>query len=120
MYGYNEIGFSEFKEDITVRTVPMEGGRVSIKQSSITTMTENRNTRRSKNNRKSRKTKRNIKYKKMSEMSEMEHFRARMSLPIGTSTFGIPLTSEMIEENDDATTADVVLQTVFFEDIIFG
>jgi len=27
---------------------------------------------------------------------------------------------EMIEENDDATTADVVLQTVFFEDIIFG
>jgi hypothetical protein len=27
---------------------------------------------------------------------------------------------QMIEEEDDATTADVVLQTVFFEDIIFG
>ncbi len=28
--------------------------------------------------------------------------------------------SDMIEENDDATTADVILQTVFYEDIIFG
>jgi hypothetical protein len=28
--------------------------------------------------------------------------------------------AQMIEENDDAETADVVLQTVFFEDIIFG
>jgi hypothetical protein len=27
---------------------------------------------------------------------------------------------DMIEENDDAETADVILQTVFFEDIIFG
>ena len=27
---------------------------------------------------------------------------------------------DMINENDDACTADVVLQTVFFEDIIFG
>ena len=27
---------------------------------------------------------------------------------------------DMIDENDDATTADVILQTVFFEDIIFG
>jgi hypothetical protein len=26
----------------------------------------------------------------------------------------------MINENDDAETADVILQTVFFEDIIFG
>jgi hypothetical protein len=28
--------------------------------------------------------------------------------------------TDMIEENDDATTADVILQTVFFEDVIFG
>lgn len=28
--------------------------------------------------------------------------------------------SDMINENDDATTADVILQTVFFEEIIFG
>ena len=27
---------------------------------------------------------------------------------------------DMINENDDACTADVVLQTVFFEDVIFG
>jgi hypothetical protein len=28
--------------------------------------------------------------------------------------------AQMIEESDDAETADVILQTVFFEDIIFG
>jgi RNase adaptor protein for sRNA GlmZ degradation len=27
---------------------------------------------------------------------------------------------DMINENDDACTADVVIQSVFFEDIIFG
>jgi hypothetical protein len=27
---------------------------------------------------------------------------------------------DMIDETDDATTADVILQTVFYEDIIFG
>lgn len=27
---------------------------------------------------------------------------------------------DMVEENDDAITADVVLQTVFFEEIVFG
>ena len=27
---------------------------------------------------------------------------------------------DMIKENDDATTADVILQTVFFNEIIFG
>ena len=27
---------------------------------------------------------------------------------------------DMINENDDACTADVVLQTVFFEDVVFG
>jgi len=32
-------------------------------------------------------------------MSEMEHFRARMRLPIGTTSFGIALTPEMIENN---------------------
>lgn len=28
--------------------------------------------------------------------------------------------NDMIQENDDATTADVILQTVFLEDVIFG
>ncbi len=28
--------------------------------------------------------------------------------------------TNMIDENDDALTADVILQTVFFEDVIFG
>ena len=28
--------------------------------------------------------------------------------------------TNMIEENDDAETADVILQTVFFEEIVFG
>lgn len=27
---------------------------------------------------------------------------------------------DMIEENDDATTADVILQTVFFQEVVFG
>lgn len=27
---------------------------------------------------------------------------------------------DMVKENDDATTADVILQTVFYEEIIFG
>ena len=27
---------------------------------------------------------------------------------------------DMIKENDDANTADVIIQTVFFEDVIFG
>ena len=30
----------------------------------------------------------------------MDHFRARMNLPIGSSTFSIPLTAEMLEENE--------------------
>jgi len=28
--------------------------------------------------------------------------------------------TDMINENDDATTADVIIQTVFYEDVIFG
>lgn len=28
--------------------------------------------------------------------------------------------NDMIQENDDAITADVILQTVFYEDVIFG
>ena len=36
---------------------------------------------------------------KQKKMSELDHFRARMRLPIGTTTFGITLTSEMIENN---------------------
>ena len=39
------------------------------------------------------------KQKKISEMSEMDHFKARMRLPIGTTSFGITLTPEMIENN---------------------
>jgi len=50
-----------------------------------------RNTRRSKN-RKAQHTKKN--------KSEMYHFKKRMNMPIGTSSFGIPLTPKMIEENE--------------------
>ncbi len=28
--------------------------------------------------------------------------------------------TDMIQENDDAVTADVIIQTVFYEDVIFG
>ena len=51
--------------------------------------TKNRNTN----------TTRKIKPQKMSDMTPREHFLARMNLPIGTTSFGIALTPEMIENN---------------------
>lgn len=70
----------------------MEGGKIENRELNIS-HSKYRNTRRSKN-RKAQHTKKN----KMS--SEMYHFKKRMNMPIGTSSFGIPLTSKMIEENE--------------------
>jgi hypothetical protein len=87
---HDENAFSEFKKDIVVRTIAMEGGTIS----------NHRNTRRSKNNKKNKNTRKNKNQKKLSEMSGLEHFRARMRIPIGTSSFGIPLTPEMIADGE--------------------
>lgn len=57
---------------------------------------EYRNTHHSKNNRNTQHTRKNKKPKKL---SEMEHFTARMNMPIGTSSFSIPLTPEIIADN---------------------
>lgn len=57
---------------------------------------EYRNTHHSKNNRNTQYTKKN---KKPKTLSEMEHFKARMNMPIGTSSFSIPLTPEIIADN---------------------
>jgi hypothetical protein len=58
---------------------------------------EYRNTRHSKNNKKTQYTRKN---KKPRKLSEWEHFRARMNLPIGTSSFGIPITDDVRKENE--------------------
>lgn len=94
---YNENKFSEFKKDITLRTVAMEGGRIGNRELIHTaTITNYRNTRCSKNTRKNRNTKKNNRKK----LSEIDHFRARMNMPIGTSSFSIPLTPEMIANRE--------------------
>lgn len=59
---------------------------------------EYRNTRHSKNNKKTQHTRKN---KKPRKLSEWEHFRARMNLPIGTSSFGIPITDDVRKEIDE-------------------
>ena len=55
--------------------------------------------RSTKTNKTNRYTRKNKKQTKRSEMTEIDHFRARMRLPIGTTSFGIALTPEMIENN---------------------
>ncbi len=93
----NENAFSEFKKDIIPQTVEMEGGKIEdVDLHHTTIISKYRNTRRS-NNKKNRSTKKNKKPKKL---SEMEHFRARMRMPIGTSSIGLPLTPEMIAINE--------------------
>lgn len=51
-----------------------------------------RNTLRSKNNKKKHGTKKNKKSKKR---SEMDHFRARMNLPIGSSSVSFPISDDV-------------------------
>jgi len=97
----NETEFSEFKRTISTRTVAMDGGNAKNTQLHHERIISNsRTTHKSiKIKTHTNTTRKNIKQKKMSEMSEMEHFRARMRLPIGTTSFSIALTPEMIENN---------------------
>ena len=91
----NENNFSDFKKEIMVRTVKMEGGKADYKEQTYTnTISQRRNTRRSKNNRKNRYTRR-YSNRKQKKLTEREHFIERMKMPIGTSSFGIPVTPEI-------------------------
>ncbi len=93
----NKNAFSEFKKDITTKIIGMEGGKTENNDlPNISIISKYRNTRRS-NNKKNRNTKKNKKQKKL---SELDHFKARMNMPIGTSSFGLPLTPEMIAINE--------------------
>ena len=95
----NENNFSDFKKEIMVRTVKMEGGKADYRELNYTdTISHRRNTRRSKNNRKNRHTRRANRNQK--KLTEREHFIERMKMPIGTSSFGIPLTPEMIADRE--------------------
>ena len=77
----------------------MKGGKKEnkIKNKYVEVITDNRHTRRVKNNKQNKNTKKN---KKQEIRSEMDNFRARMNMPIGTSSFGIPLTPEMIADRE--------------------
>lgn len=92
---HNENEFLEFKKDIMVRTIEMDGGKAEYHKR-MRIISNYRNTHHSKNNRNTQYTKKNKKPKKL---SEMEHFKARMNMPIGTSSFSIPLTPEIIADN---------------------
>jgi hypothetical protein len=87
----NEHAFSEFKKEIIIRTVEMEGGRTQNKElTHPITVADHRNTY--KNNRKNRNTRKQKKHKKL---SAREHFYARMRLPIGTSSMTCPITEDV-------------------------
>ena len=93
---HNEHEFAEFKRNILTRTVAMEGGKDKNSElANIQIISNHRNTLRLKNNRKKQNTK---KHKKQKKQSEADHFRARMNMPIGTSSFGIPNTPEIMKE----------------------
>ena len=78
----------------------MEGGKANYRELNYTdTISHRRNTRRSKNNRKNRNTRR-ANNRKQKKLTEREHFIERMKMPIGTSSFGIPLTPEMIADRE--------------------
>lgn len=78
----------------------MEGGKAKYKEQTYTdTISQRRNTRRSKNNGKNRNTRR-ANNRKQKKLTEREHFIERMKMPIGTSSFGIPLTPEMIADRE--------------------
>lgn len=94
----NEGEFLEFKRTISAHTVAMDGGsdkNIQLRHKGI--MLNNRATYNSINIKTHTNTTK--KNKKQKKMSELDHFRARMRLPIGTTTFGITLTPEMIENN---------------------
>ena len=84
----------------------MDGGNIygdNIKTTAlhpIRIISNYRNTRNSTKTHKNTHTTRKNKQKKLSEISEIDHFRARMNMPIGTTSFGISLTPEMIATNE--------------------
>ena len=61
----------------------------------MTIITNYNTTRRLKNNRKKQYTQKNKKEKKL---STSDHFKRRMIMPIGSSSFGIPNTPEIMKE----------------------
>jgi len=71
----------------------MEGGKTINRELTSTGIVKDyRNTFRTKNNRKNRHTQKN---KKQTKLNDMDHFKARMNMPIGTSSFGIPITDDL-------------------------
>ena len=95
----DENEFSQFKRNVVTRTVIMEGGKNNNKEQNSKIATgDYSKTYRLKNNKNTRHTKKNTKPKKR---SPIELFKARMSLPIGTSSFSISLTPEMIKANEE-------------------
>lgn len=80
----------------------MEGGKAKYRELNYTDIiSQRRNTRRSNNNnnRKNRYTRR-ANNRKQKKLTEREHFIERTKMPIGTSSFGIPLTPEMIADRE--------------------
>jgi len=88
----NEIEFDRFKRNVPLMTTPMEGGKTAIKEQNH--MSNYRNTRRSMNKMNNRNTKKNTEKK----MTAKDHFTTRMNLPIGSLSFSIPNTSEVMAE----------------------
>jgi hypothetical protein len=86
----NEHAFSDFKKEMMIRTVEMEGGRTQNKELTHSiTVADHRNTY--KNNRKNKNTRKNKKPKKL---SAREHFYARMRMPIGSSSISFPISED--------------------------
>lgn len=52
------------------------------------------------NHRNKRNTKKNEREIRSTDMTPAEHFRARMNLPMASSSFGIPLTAEQLKDNE--------------------
>lgn len=95
----NEDKFLDFKKDIMIRTVQMEGGKVKYRELNYTDIISDRRNTRRYNNRKNKNTRRNNN-KKQKKLTEKEHFIERMKMPIGTSSFGIPITPEIKADNE--------------------
>jgi len=96
---HNENEFLEFKKEMLVRTVGMEGGKTENRELTRTAiLSDHRNTYRSKNIIKNKNTKKN---KKQRKMNELDHFRARMNLPIGSSSISFPITDDVRKEIDE-------------------
>jgi hypothetical protein len=90
----NESEFAEFKHVSILKTIRMEGGA----SENVKIIPNYGTTRRSNNNRKLRNTR---KIKKQKKLTAREHFYRRMLMPMGISTFTMPLTPEMRVANEE-------------------